>query len=530
MVDLRRRPRSRPLLALLVALGFLLLADQWAQRWGPPMNPELMAYRNQQQAWLLGPEHSGLQTTRMGDLIPPRRAGGPFRVLLLGSSALRGNGVVPFQSIPGHLQRLLNQEGIAVETINGGVPGSDSAQQLRFLLEGLERLDPDLVVHYGGNNEFFRLLIYKHQNPHWTASAERARSVLQNLALYRWLASVFQRPSPRLDMAGQEISDLPSTIAQEDIPLVEARYEQNLVRMGEACRARGVPLVLCSVAVNEVFPPKDPVRRFISDLEAEFQAAGQEGRLLEVLEESCRRNPDQAWGHYVLGQWLLREGRGQEAAIHLSRAVELDPLPIRALPSQNLRVQQAAAASGTFFLDVAAELRREYGPVLGTEVFLSHCHLLPRANRSVALALVGLLKDQGLLPESTAPSRAGGEDPLDLEAFGDPGECAAGLAGLKVEKDLADSVLQGHQAFLRSESDQAVGHYRRALALSPERAVLWRNLGHALAQAGRLDEAMQGWREFLRRGGEDPHLVELLAGWQGACVQQHRSREPVEKR
>ena len=514
MLHRRRWPTCRPFLALLVALAALLLAEQMAGRWGPARDPELLAWRNQQQPRLIGLEQAGFKWTRMSDLIPPRRDGGPFRILLLGSSGIRGSGSVSFQSIPGHLQRLLNQEGIPVETINGGVPGSDSAQQLRMLREGLEKLDPDLVVHYGGNNEFFRLLIYKHQNPRWTAAAERARATLQHLALYRWLADVFRRPSPHLNMAGRHISDLPSTIAREDVPLVQGRYERNLVQMGEVCREQGVPLVLCSVAVNEVFPPKDPVRRFNVDPGPGSRAASREGGHEELLKESCRRNPDRASAHHAYGLWLLREGRKQEAASHLSRAIELDPLPIRAMPSQNLCVQRAAAASGALFLDVPAGLRRVYGPVLGMEVFLSYGHLHPHANRAVAQDLARLLKSRGLLPEPTAPARVGPDDPLDLEAFGNSEDCAAGLRRQKVDPELADRVLQGHVAFLRAEFDVAVEQYRRALDLAPERAILWRNLGHALAQDRRLDEAMRCWREFLGRGGEDARLVGLLRAWQ----------------
>jgi tetratricopeptide (TPR) repeat protein len=504
------RLTCRPLWALLVALATLLLAEQLAGHWGPAREPEFLAWRNQQRPHLLRPEQAGFKWAGLNDLIPPRREGGPFRILLLGSSGLRGNGSVPFQSIPGHLQRLLNQEGIPVEAINGGVPGSESAQQLQMLQEGLDQLVPDLVVHYGGNNEFFRLLIYKHQNPRWTASAERTRSVLQHLALYRWLADIFQQPSPRLDMAGKHISDLPSTIAREDISLVQERYERNLMRMGELCRERGVKLVLCAVAVNEVFPPKDPVRTFNMYSRADSREEQQE----EFLKESCRLNPDRAQPHHAYGMWLLREGRKQEATTRLARAIELDPLPIRAMPSQNLCVQRAAAASGALFLDVPAGLHRVYGPVLGMEVFLSHVHLHPHASRVVAQDLARLLKSRRLLPEPTGPARAEPDDPLDLEAFTNSEDCAAGLRHQEVEPELADLVLEGHSAFLGEEFDLAIEHYRRALGLAPERAVLWRNLGHALAQARRLSEAMRCWQEFLDRGGEDDRLVYFLRIWQ----------------
>jgi len=536
-----------------VALGTLFLLNQVAAHWAPPRNPELMPYRKQWPLAMLRPGESGLELTAMGDAIPPPRPGGPFRILLLGSSALRGGGVVPFQSIPGHLQRLLHEEGIAVETINGGVPGSDSGQQLQYLQEAFDTLQPDLVVHHGGNNEFFRLLIHKQLNPHWSARAEKVRSALDHLALYRWLAPRFQRPSPPLGAAGMAIFQLTSRVDREDVPLVEDRYERNLAALGRAGRARGVPVVLSSLAVNEMFPPRDPFPQDSPGLQADLEKAFQEGRLVAFLEDHVRRHPDQAWARFAVGQLLVAQGREEGAEVHLTAAVELDPAPVRTLPSQGLRAERAARASGAHFLDVPASLRRSHGPILGDQLFLDHCHYLPEANRLVARELVGLLKSRGILPAPSQPPLPRRNDPLDLEAFQghddfrpDAGQAPrnwdflprevivkmgwaqrafqhpAGHVSELPRKPMEDPVqaeaLQGHLAYLALKPDLAVQHYRKALAAGPDRAVLWRNLGHALVQAGQLGEALDCWEEFLRRGGQDPHLVEILRAREASRV------------
>ncbi|MGI5843220.1 MAG: hypothetical protein ACOX9B_03435 [Candidatus Xenobium sp.] len=545
MALLQRRPWLVPLQAILVALGVLLLLNQLAETQAPPRNPELMPYRKEWPLRMMGPDKSGLTMTAMGDPIPPPRPGGPFRILFLGSSALRGGGVVPFQSIPGHLQRLLHEEGIAVETINGGAPGSDSGQQLRYLLESFDTLQPDLVVHHGGNNEFFRFLIHKQLNPHWSARAEKLRLALDHLALYRWLAPRFQRPSPPISAAGVSIFALTSKVAREDVPLVEDRYEKNLTAMGRAGRVRGVPVVLSSLAVNEMFPPKDPFPEGSPALQADLEKAFREGRLVAFLVDQVRRHPDQAWARFALGQLLVREGREEEAAVHLSAAVELDPAPVRTLPSQGLRAERAARASGALFLDVPASLRRSHGPILGDQLFLDHCHYLPEANRAVARELVGLLKSRGILPAPSQPPLSCRQDPLDLEAFQGhddfrpddrqaprdwdflprelivkmgweqrafqhPAGHVSQLQANPVQDPLQAEVLQGHLAYLALKPELAVQHYRKALTAAPEHAVLWRNLGHALAQTDQLAEALDCWEEFLSRGGQDPHLVEIL--------------------
>jgi len=541
----RRRPWLGPFRAALVALGGLLLLNQVAGRWAPPPNPEPIPYWNQWPLELLGLEHSGMLTTAMGDPIPPRRPGGPLRILLLGSSAMWGGGLVRFQSIPWHLQRLLQEEGVAVTTINGGMPGSDSGQQLLRLLEGLEKLQPDIVVHYGGNNEFFGVLIYKQLNPHWSVSVEKARVVLDHLALYRLLATHFRLHSPPRERVGLAVFQVSSAVTRGDVALVESRYERNLTRMGEACAARGVPLVLCSVAVNETFPPKAPFPQDAPALQVDLRAAFKEGRLVGFLDSHSRQHPDQAWARFALGQLLLEEGRELEAKGHLTAAVELDPVPVRALPSQSGCVERAARDSGSLFLDVPAILHRHAGPVLGKKVFLDQCHLLAHSNRLVAQELIDLLKSRGLVPAPSESPWTPSEDSLDLEAFQGhddirqgtgrtprewdclPADLVQGLGWDRFPAEYQDGhvatlrlkppadelhleALKGHLAYLGLKSDLAIQHYRKALALAPGRVILWRNLGHALAQAGKLGEALDCWGEFLRRGGHDPHLVELL--------------------
>jgi len=71
-------------------------------------------------------------------------------------------------------------------------------------------------------------------------------------------------------------------------------------------------------------------------------------------------------------------------------------------------------------------------------------------------------------------------------------------------------VARGHLAFSSQDYPQAAAWYRRALELDAERAVLWRNLGHALLGAGRDPEAAEAYRTFLRQGGRDPRLARLV--------------------
>jgi len=544
MVALWNRLCSRPARALLVAVLLLMLANQMAERQAPPRNPELMPYRSPWPLLFLGPDQQGFQMSGMGDPIPSHRPGTPFRVLLVGSSAMRGTGAVSVQSIPGQLQRLLEGEGIPAETINAGVPASDSGQQVGFLADGLASFRPDLVVYYGGNNEFLRLRIYKQENPWWSPGLERFRSGCEGLALYRWISARVAPPQSPGGSGWRDLGNLSATVSAEDVRLVEDRYERNLTRMGELCAERRVPLLLCAVAVNQMYPPQPPSSRGAPVTSQDLRAAWEEGRLTAFLEEQAGAHPDHAWLQYACGRVLAAQGR-PEAARWLAAAVQADPGPVRALPSMAARVQAVAARVGALYLDVPSQLRREFGPILGNQVFWDHCHFLPEANRAVARQILTALKGRNLLPGPGPRRSPRVVDPLDLEDFsvhsdfeaypygvsrewsvlppevaekyglGRPAPAlasgrAALLSRMPSPQSLQGQVLRGHLAILETRPEEAIQHYRQALSLAPERVVLWRNLGHALMMAGQVPEALEAWRTFLRRGGRDPRLQRLL--------------------
>ena len=78
--------------------------------------------------------------------IGPRRPG-TARVLVLGDSVAFGWGVKVEDALPRQLERALSSSGREVfETVNAGVPGYNSRQELAFLKDNAESLGPDAVV------------------------------------------------------------------------------------------------------------------------------------------------------------------------------------------------------------------------------------------------------------------------------------------------------------------------------------------------------------------------------------------------
>ncbi len=502
-----------------------LLARPWAGAWDPTPLP----YRNPPPVRWIERDPQGFWLTWLGQPVLPRREGDRFRILMVGSSALQGAGVTPFQSLPGQLQRLLEQQGRSVEVINAGVAGSDSGEQLQILREGLAWLQPDLVVCYGGNNEYHRLRVYKELNPHWTVGRERLRSLLERAPLYRLLLRVAGgRPHPgHLD--GVPIEEVRARITAPDRPLVERFYRDNLEEMARACRHRGVPLVLCAVAVNQTHPPEYGFPTLDPALEAGMDRARRHGTLEEFMAGQMQRQPDQAWLHYLQGQRRLAAGRVAEAVAELDLALATDPEPSRATPTQSRCVREVAAATGALFVDLPALLRREFGPLLGDQIFLDFCHFLPQGNRSAARFLLERLAQARRLPPPGPSQPPETSDPLDLKDFDryearlhgrtpPPGSDAELRRRLPAEGTVEGETLRGHLAFMALHAGPAEAHYRRALALDPDRPALWRNLGHAQMLGHRTVQAVGSWRTFTRAGGRDAGIEGLLQGLDGQAA------------
>jgi tetratricopeptide (TPR) repeat protein len=191
--------------------------------------------------------------------------------------------------------------------------------------------------------------------------------------------------------------------------------------------------------------------------------------------------------HHRLANALRLEGRFEEALPHYLRAVELAP---------DARAPHIGLGDVYFQLgrleEAAASYRRG--------VALQPGHTRGRANLGITLLRLGHPAEARVELERALALQEGAPAP---DGPPPPALATAHLA-------LADALLE------LGQPEQAIPHYRRALAIDPARSRARRRLGVALVRSGHFAEARPLLARTLARGGgsaqEEAALARALAG------------------
>lgn len=508
-----KRASCRILKALLLALALLSLASLLMEPRAPRRDPLPMPLRRG-MPHALGPGVGipGVLLTRSGQPVVPEPQEGVLRVLVLGGSSPFGYGTTRFGSYPGLLQARLDDAGRPVEVVNGAFAAMDLLDSLEVLRQALPEMRPGLVVCALGINETLRLRMYSSENPNWSPRVESWRQAFERFALYRFLAAQVAA-TPRPDSAPPVPESRVKPLGPEHIDLVRPVLKRNLGELVRLCRQAGIPLVLVLDPSNEMWPPF-------------------------VAPDWNEGSPWlRAWEAYESGVRLLQEGRRDRALASLQQAVELDPRPFRTLPSIAALIREFGQEAGVPVMEGMEALRRASPSGLADEnLFYDNCHLSPPGNRAFAGLLEAFLDHEGLLPPAARGLAPPVGDPADLERVDlldedsvlpptpqnlltpapdwkserFPWTHAQFRRRMPPETTPEGQVARGHLAFNQRRAEQAVAWYRRACQEEPRRAVLWRNLGHALLASNQGPEAVQAYARFLRLGGRDPRLERLV--------------------
>jgi lysophospholipase L1-like esterase len=285
------------------------------------------------------------------DVVVPKDAPQARRVVVLGGSSVRHAWTLPAeQSFPTWLDRALPD----VDVVNLGSPGQQTGGLARIAGD-VAPLSPDLVVVYAGHNDFSRVVF------HGEVGAPRLAlvPVLQALS-HSWIFNRLRQGA--MPLATRRVDQRSPVLVTEDDRALQLRAEA-LEAYGRGLRAIAAaspaPVLFLTQLRNGDAPPTGVLAAPGSPC---AEAAGR-------LRTNNLRNPHGERDAVVavcgedssLGAWLAAlaaraDGDTAGAARAFRRSLDLDPLPVRAPAAADAVVAEAAAATGSGFLDLSAVL------------------------------------------------------------------------------------------------------------------------------------------------------------------------------
>ncbi|UCF69163.1 MAG: tetratricopeptide repeat protein [Acidobacteriota bacterium] len=473
---------------------------------------------------------------------------GVYRIFCVGGSTTYGRPYDDRTSFAGWLRELLPVADAhhEFEVINaGGI--SYASYRVARLMEELVRYEPDLFIVYTGHNEFLEQRTYGSLRE-VPGVITQAAAILARTRTWTAISGLIAPPQPT-SLDGLDGRDgrfqLPENVdAILDHSAGPERYQRDdalrekilmhlrvsLERMVDIARGAGAELLCVTPASNlkDCAPFKSQhtdgmdaaaAERF-RELMARARGLLEESRgaeALSVLDEALAIDPRYSEGHFLRGRALLAEGRLDEAKPAFERARDEDVCPLRALsPMQQLVTQVAREKNAALvdFVDVIEQrTRAETGQAsAGQEYFLDHVHPTIEGNRLLAIALIEVLIERGVVEPAESWNEARiSEVASRLEESLEPETHARALGNLALTLSWAGKIEESRRlAFQALESgaedptilamvarhfaregdlQQALLYLRRALRANPSSPVTHYQLGLLRAQRQELEAA-----------------------------------------
>lgn len=491
---------------------------------------------------------------------PRAKRDGAVRIFCLGGSTTYGRPYEHPTSFPGWMEEFLPalDSTRSWEVVNaGGI--SYASYRIAELTKELARLEPDLFVIYTGHNEFLERRTYGRlmdtpgvvRSLGSLASRTRIWAALRT-ALVRSDGPTAGTPeAPEKDILPSEVqARLDRSVGPADYHRddelqgrVLEHYRTSLHRMIATAKDAGARVILVTPASNlgDCTPFKSEFREGLLEedvarlrrLSAEAtlaQDAGRPDEALQRLDDAVAIDDRHAHTHFQRGRVLASLGRGEEAYAAFVRARDEDVCPLRALSATIDIAREVAAESGVPLVDFVNVVESGApGGAPGADAFLDHVHPTIRGNRTIALAVLKAMADEGIVPaaadideqtiaavtervEAKVNRQTHGialmnlskvlgwagkfeeADRLALEAA----ELAPGIPGVHFQLAL--------RAVRRNDVAAAVQHYRRTIEKDPTFAKAYVNLGVLYTNQFDLVSAVNAFREGLAVLPDDAEL------------------------
>lgn len=465
---------------------------------------------------------------------------GTFRIFVLGGSSAFGfpwGAHIAFPRVLGDALAA-SYPGRRIEAVNAAAM-SYASHRLRILTHEILDHDPDLLILYGGHNEFVERRFYGEILDR-DARLDPLRALLHRSALYGWMTRRLVPAAQRAEaarepdadpeetpgaMLGFDVDREESVVADDtERQVVREAFEANLRAILDLARARGVEVILCTVASNlRDWPPNRSAFDSATDVGSREEAtrllqrgtlalaSGAAAEAITLLERARALAPGHALIEYRLGRAYEAMERYDDARDAYVRARDADAQPTRAPGDLNEAIRRLAAEKDVPLVDVERLFERKAPRgLVGLDLIEDYVHPTPHGHRLIALSIWETLVERGSAgepPGEADPDRfwaAVGPAP-DREAASRSAEATSDEERNRRAHFLYNMAgVLAHQGMV----DRAIEAYRDCLELQPRLFVASYNLGRLHLYRGELDLAVERFEAAL--SVEPRHFKSLL--------------------
>ncbi len=327
-----------------------------------------------------------------------------FRVVVLGESAALGDPLPDF-GVPRVLEFALRHADpqASVEVVNAGITAINS-HAIKHIARDLNKLQPDVVILYIGNNEVIGPF-----GPGTTFSAYLASDTLIALAQFvnRLQVAQFLRQGVALlrdRRKKQEFGgvgmfvDNPVPHNDRRLDAVRRRYEKNLGAIIKHAKASGAHVLISTVAVNRrACPPSISTHRNdfpageLMAWERDYNRGKRQAKqgvwsdALATFQELHHRDPHHAALNYLIATCLNSLNRDDEARYFYDQAMNLDAFRYRTDDGLNDILRRLASTHEREVTLVDADLAfRQMRRFSDQDLFIDHVHFSFEGNAQLA--------------------------------------------------------------------------------------------------------------------------------------------------
>lgn len=335
---------------------------------------------------------------------------GTLRLGVVGASSVVGPGLGADEAITGQLAAGLREEVPCVEVVNLGVHGASSPAFRSQALHGVELLQLDGVILYGGHNE---IADTRETSRYFDLDPDRlrVRASLTRLALWGVLSRVLNVGTelPKLSDAQVDAArEAPERNFARFQPRFEAtitaRAERELLDLARGLKRLDVPLIVALPSFNHhglrVTMPNDLPEVPLDALKARLE--DDPAKAVKLAEAALEVGPEYAGLWAILS--LAHEGSGdlEQAERAIQEAARRNHKGSAVTPGVVAALRKAADHHGVL-VDSHAALHEAAGDHLpGFDLFVDFVHLNPRGAAVVADSIVAGARNAGLVEDWAA--------------------------------------------------------------------------------------------------------------------------------